>query len=666
MGVILTASADNTITISSAEGHPGDIVDVTVSMSNTDRISAVQMDYKLGNAVAFVEGSEMLVKERVADHNITATVADGVLRLMIYSLGLKDIASGQGELCKFSLRLAKEPGNFTISPNCILTGTDGKKKDCTITKGNVKIICPKISVLEEKLDFGNKAIRSTYQKVFTIANVGTEDLNVTDISVDNAVFSFNKKNVIVKAGKQESVVLYYSPIARKSDSATISISSNAVNGQQILPIEAYAYSVNELHVLPVSGQSGDEVDVIVSMNNMEDISAVQFSLEMPEGIEFVNGSVKSCRTELSAYSKTDGSRVDVMMYSPMLKNVAEGDANIVTFKVKLNCNGGSYLLQPKNVVLGNSKLENVFSFAEGQYIVVKSPILKYDSSFDLGKCDITIGKELNYYVSNVGNRELVISKVVFFDDNLSTSTSLPLVIPEGETKSIAIDFNPKAEGAFSSLMHLYTDDPACRMAQVSISGNVYAPNVLSIDGAINRSNGSGTLNVALNNYTDVVAVQAELHCADGISIVCKDISKSQRMKNHSVSIISLGNNNYRLIAYNMDSKHIDGHDGDILSVPLSTDKNSLLDGMIITMDNIKLSTDNGKNCASSYYAEYIYTEHQIGDVNDDGKVDIVDIVVLVAYLNESNASPNKYCDINNDGVVNIEDVTVLSNILLHK
>lgn len=62
----------------------------------------------------------------------------------------------------------------------------------------------------------------------------------------------------------------------------------------------------------------------------------------------------------------------------------------------------------------------------------------------------------------------------------------------------------------------------------------------------------------------------------------------------------------------------------------------------------------------------IYTEHQIGDVNDDGKVDIIDIVVLVAYLNESNASPNKYCDINNDGVVNIEDVTVLSNILLHK
>ena len=75
------------------------------------------------------------------------------------------------------------------------------------------------------------------------------------------------------------------------------------------------------------------------------------------------------------------------------------------------------------------------------------------------------------------------------------------------------------------------------------------------------------------------------------------------------------------------------------------------------------------NCGSlSVWAEYIYVyepngEETIGDVNIDGNVNVLDVVILANYvLSGENLSTG---DINGDGTCNVLDIVELVNIILH-
>ena len=73
------------------------------------------------------------------------------------------------------------------------------------------------------------------------------------------------------------------------------------------------------------------------------------------------------------------------------------------------------------------------------------------------------------------------------------------------------------------------------------------------------------------------------------------------------------------------------------------------------------------NCGSlSVWAEYIYEptgEETIGDVNVDGSVNVLDVVILANYvLSGENLSTG---DINGDGINNVLDIVELVNIILN-
>ena len=73
------------------------------------------------------------------------------------------------------------------------------------------------------------------------------------------------------------------------------------------------------------------------------------------------------------------------------------------------------------------------------------------------------------------------------------------------------------------------------------------------------------------------------------------------------------------------------------------------------------------NCGSlSIWAEYIYeseVEETIGDINEDGSVNVLDIVILAnAVLSDEYLSEG---DFNGDDVNNVLDIVALVNIILH-
>jgi hypothetical protein len=57
-------------------------------------------------------------------------------------------------------------------------------------------------------------------------------------------------------------------------------------------------------------------------------------------------------------------------------------------------------------------------------------------------------------------------------------------------------------------------------------------------------------------------------------------------------------------------------------------------------------------------------EIDLGDINGDDSIDILDVVMLVNYILSGDTSELDGADINNDGEVNILDIVALVNIIL--
>ena len=54
----------------------------------------------------------------------------------------------------------------------------------------------------------------------------------------------------------------------------------------------------------------------------------------------------------------------------------------------------------------------------------------------------------------------------------------------------------------------------------------------------------------------------------------------------------------------------------------------------------------------------------LGDINNDGNIDVLDIVIMVNYILNGDTSELGGADINNDGEVNVLDIVALVNIIL--
>ena len=118
--------AVNNIALSSVQGTVGTEVTVSISMTNTDAVSAIQLSIPLDDNLTFVENSHKKGNRLSSVHTLSAGVKDGILNIMIYSTNMAVISGNEGELCSFKLLLGKAPGTIRLTPSkTALTGHDG-------------------------------------------------------------------------------------------------------------------------------------------------------------------------------------------------------------------------------------------------------------------------------------------------------------------------------------------------------------------------------------------------------------------------------------------------------------------------------------------------------------------------------------------------------------
>ena len=602
----IQAIASNTITLSSVSGTPQTEVEVVVSLDNTDAITALEMVLPLGEHLSYVNNSATLATTRSNGHQLSAAQVGQDLRIYIYSLSLNAIPGNTGELLTFRLLLGSEPTNYALTPTVVLSNAQGTSLAGSVQTGIVTIQAPKLQIVNPQIDYGHIPIRATYTKNLQLKNVGNLPLTIENITTTNPLLVPKQTTLTIEAGQTTSVTIEYAPTERGSVSAEAIVKSNAINGEQVAIIVADPFSVNELHVGTASGIADSLVTISLTMNNMEPIVAMQCAFKLPKQLVYVANTF-AINTERSnghqALSTLRGDTLFLAIFSMTNQPLHANDGEVATFQLRLNGSSGTYYLKPIDVVLSNITEENMVSATSQGSVRINAPAIDCYTNYDLNAIPISEQTNIIYNIRNSGNAPLIIDRITFLAEEYSVLEKFPITIANSQDTIITITYQPTEVGNFSSIMQIYTNDPASRLTEVALYGYVYEPNSLSLSGRISNDN-SYTLSVSLDNYNNIVAVQYDLHWRHDITTLQSAFKPSERMSSHSYSVTPLDEDSYRVLIYSMSNAIIAGYNGELHQLVFTPQGDVDYCGDIITIDNIILSDVNSVDKASSSTMSY--------------------------------------------------------------
>lgn len=592
--------ATNTLTLSSVSGTPLTEVEVAVNLDNSDAIVALEMILPLGEHLKYVEHSVQLATARSNGHQVSAAQVGQDLRIYVYSLTPNALRGNTGELLKFRLLLGNEPDNYNLSPSVVLSNAAGTSLERSVQVGNVTIQAPKLQIVNTQIDYGHIPIRAKYTKNLQLKNVGNLPLTIENIITTDPLFVPKQTALTIEAQQTVSVTIEYAPVERGAVNTEIVVASNAINGEQVATLVADPFSVNELHIGTASGIADSMVTVSIKMNNMEPIVAMQCAFKLPKQLEYVPNSMVVNPTRSNGHqplSVLHGDTLVLMLYSMTNQALHANDGDIATFQLRLNGSSGTYYLKPINVVLSNVTEENMVSATSQGKVTIKAPAISSKASINMGIIPINEEAYTTYSVRNSGSSPLVLERASFLAEGFRIVEELPITIATYKTTTITVAYQPVEEGDFSTTMNLYTSDPNNRLKTVTLSGQVFEPNELTLDGK-NQTDGSYMLSVGLKNYTDIVAVQYDVHWRSDMTTAQAAFTPSERMSNHSYSVTPLGEDSYRVLIYSMSNAVIDGNEGELHQLLFTPQGEIDYCGNTITVDNVVLSNANGTDKTS--------------------------------------------------------------------
>ena len=592
--------AQNCVSITAISGNPGDEVEVAVMLENTDAITAVEVQIPLPDKqLRYVEGSAKLNADRSNGHQVSAAVVDGALRLYAYSLSLAPLKGNAGTLFTFTLRIGREPGVYALQPQVVLSNAAGQAIEVSAVASSATILTPKIALGATVVNYGHIPIRSTYTQTLTVKNTGTLPLSITNVTCSDATFTPAETAFEVPAGSSYALKINYAPVKRGAVEAHVLLESNAINGNIKATLQADPYSVNEWKVSNEQGVADEVVTVKLTLKNMEPIVGTQCTFVMPNGLEYVEGSFVGVNraASLQTAATLQGTKLTLMLYSLQNTPMEEGDDVVATFQCKLVGKTGYYYLKPTDVVLSNKDLVNMVSATAQGRVYIKSPKLSCGTTWDMGKSPVTQQAVANFSVKNAGSAPLVIDHITFMAEGYEVLTALPLQIANGKSATLQVGYTGTVAGNFGTTMNIYSNDPTNRMQPVTVSGQRYEPNGLDARGE-NLQNGNYVLSVGMNNYTDIVAVQMDVHWKEGMHTAVSQLVPTARLAAHAYTVAPLDADSYRIIIYSMQNASVVGNEGDLFALTFVPENGVEYKDTDIRIDNVVLSSAKGENFAS--------------------------------------------------------------------
>ena len=594
--VAVGAAADNIVSIGTVEGQPGDTVVLQIGLANTDNVSSAQVSIPFDARLELVENSAK-VTGRTSEHRVTAGVKDGKLNIFVYSMTMGDIAPGDGSIATVELKLGKEPSNIVLrADKVVLTDSKGLVlPNATATDGSATILCAKAEYSSMLLDYGRVPIRSSYQQMVTVSNVGNAPLMIEGVEFSAAEFSCNEKFPIeIAAGSSRDFTLAYAPVERGAITEEAKFITNSIYKLNTVKIKAVPFAVNELHVENVSGVADDTVTVSLKMNNMDAITGFQFNFNLPEQLKYVDGSfvLTGRKANHKLTVSLEGRSLRALAFSLTDTPFSGNDGQIATFKVRLNGRYGTSLGAEKAVLVANIKGQetNVLSDKYSGYVNIQSPSMRAADSISMGRTPITQEANTSFRINNYGSAPLRIERIVTSSVHLKVDKKLPIVIDSWNSTDVNVVWDGIEEGDYNELLQFYTNDPDMRLHNIKVSGNRYSPNYVTLSGADVEPGDTLKLNINLSNNDVVNGLQFDLTYDYKSFVLLDKIVWSQRAENYTMTTRDMGNGKVRCFCYSLGGNEIVKGEGNVLAVSFAMNKETAVGSYAFAVDHVLLST----------------------------------------------------------------------------
>ena len=591
------ARAANIVSVSSASGHPQDEVTLNVSLTNTGAAVAFQAEIPLGSQLTYVAGSVALNPERITDHQVSAAVVGGCLRIYAFSLSLTPFVNNEGNLLSFTLRLKNEPGNYVLNMSqTLLSDAVGNALPVTTRNGTVTILSPKLKINTPNMNYGHVPIRSVYTKTATVKNIGNEPLVITAITFSDAVFSCpNFTETTVQPNSSKSFTFKFAPILKGAVTATATIVSNSIAGNGIINLIADPYAVNEIHIDNVTGYCDSVVEIPIRMNNMEEILGFQIEMNLSQALEYVDFTLSNRKADHVSVGVFNEGLLRLMAYSASGSAFTGEDGMIGTLRLRLHGLYGNYYLNPSKAVLADANGEDALSAKYQGRVTIRSPKINGNNTLDFGSSPVTEVVTREYVVRNQGNASMCIDQVVFDQSDFSVAETFPITVQQNASITLHVSYDREQKGDFTALMKIYSNDPQNGLKNVALSGSRYEPNSLELSAEVSETN-AVEVSMTLHNYSEIVALQADFRYPyQDYSVSSSDFQLTERFTNHYLYAFSVNDSTYRILVLSMQNATVAGNDGVVLNITMNPIAAPSEEEYTISASSIVLSGREGTN-----------------------------------------------------------------------
>ena len=202
-----------------------------------------------------------------------------------------------------------------------------------------------------------------------------------------------------------------------------------------------------------------------------------------------------------------------------------------------------------------------------------------------------------------------------------------------------------------------------------VSASVWATGTLTVKPAVKAGQKDGKITIALDNAKDFTAFQMDLTLPEGLSITSMEID-SQVDFNHHVAYNPVGGV-IKVAAYSFDGASSGNEafkaNGDFLIINVEAADDYAGGDVVIDEESIIFVTYGDLEAVTDFTIVNEQGEEiLLGDVNDDGKINTQDILLIVdKILGVDNPSFNAdAADLNRDGKINTQDILLVVDIIL--
>jgi hypothetical protein len=476
------------------------------------------------------------------------------------------------------------------------------------------------------------------------------------LSGNNAIVPFTVVDaypVSINPNETKNLTIGLNTTAKINTTVNLAFQNNdpdPIRNLQSISLTANVYAVNEIHIGSGSGVINSEVEIPVSVNNMESINGFQFDVLLPANISFVENSiVPSSRfnEHVITSSIINGNILRVIAYSSSNADFNGNNGELFRFKLKPAVSSGTYNLAISNSILSNATLGNIISDSFNGSIQINSPNLSLStSSISYGNVPITETRSTNVTLNNTGTSLLIIDSIVNSTSQTTINTTLPIEIVPGGNKMVTLNYNPTSKGSFSETVSFRYNGSDFQKI-LGVQATVFSPNYVMVQNQSGYKDQLNNFSIVLKNNDAVRAVQFDVELPAGFTLIPSNCTITTRSAGFTVSASLLSGNTYRILLYSVSNSSMSVGNGAILNFPVTLSSTMNTGVYSFIYSNVVISNTSNQNVSST--------------ILEDGKITVAENLSNATFwlLNAVKVYPNP----TNDNItVAIPDMAVLEKI----